>query len=549
MRWQVQSALLVLAMLPVGRANAQVFRVQGGTSTMLNAQGGSVEFTAPKYDGSVNLGYFEGHLRYGAENRYQFQNFTLLTGDETVPFVLPTDVFDASHYFSVRGIGVSHKDGLGKYYAFAGTTSTWLGTGLFNAATSDDPVGMLFYERKINEHFKLFSRNIVSRRQTLLQGLEYQPNKSIKASITAGIGSNQRYAAASFDAETEKLIFRTSYVLTGKSFQRISLASPLSSEVDKENAQLLYKPLEFVSFTAGHQNLLEPVTLGGAMEHASVNQLSADFHVEKFYFGSGLFFSSSSGLSTKGTNLYVGRRFGRLLEINENWFQSKSEGQPASTILSGTIRENFSSRLSLLQLVSRTSGQTTASFGGNFTSNRLMLQADYQNMYLPFRPDHPFEQALALNAAVRVVGPMQVTAASNVDPTGHLRYTFGVSTWLYRMNGMMSSHSETFSIAKFVVQGVVKDDQGNPVEGAALRIGKEVIYSDSTGAFLVRMGKHGPFPLSVVPEEFIANGFYEPVSAPSTVRAETDDAAARVEVVIRRVPPRPAKSVASKETL
>ena len=150
MRWQVQSALLVLAMLPVGRANAQVFRVQGGTSTMLNAQGGSVEFTAPKYDGSVNLGYFEGHLRYGAENRYQFQNFTLLTGDETVPFVLPTDVFNASHYFSVRGIGFSHKDGLGKYYAFAGTTSTWLGTGLFNAATSDDPVGVLFYERKIN---------------------------------------------------------------------------------------------------------------------------------------------------------------------------------------------------------------------------------------------------------------------------------------------------------------------------------------------------------------------------------------------------------------
>ena len=56
------------------------------------------------------LGYFDGRLRFGAENRYQFQNFTLLTGDETVPFVLPTDVFDASHYFSVRGIGVTHKD-------------------------------------------------------------------------------------------------------------------------------------------------------------------------------------------------------------------------------------------------------------------------------------------------------------------------------------------------------------------------------------------------------------------------------------------------------
>ena len=533
-------------MLLAAGANAQVFRVQGGTSTMLNAQGGSVEFKAPKYDGNVNLGYFAGHLRFGAENHYQFQHFTLLTGDETVPFVLPTDVFDASHYFSVRGLGVTHKDAVLNYYAFAGTTSTWMGTGLFNAATSDDPVAMLFYDRKLNDRFRFFSRNILSRRQTLLQGLEYKPNRAVRASVTAGIGSNQKYFAAGLDAETEKLIFRTSYVLTGKSFQRISLATPLSSELDRENAQLLYKPFESVSFTAGHQNLLEPVTLGGAMQHATVDQLSGDVHVGKFYFGSGLFASSSSGLRTQGTNLYAGRRFGRVLEINENWFRSKSDGEPGSTILSGTIRENFSSRLSLLQLISRTNGQTTVAFGGNLTSNRMMLQADYQNMYLPFRPDHPFQQALALNASIRVVGPLQLSVASNVDPTGHLRYTFGMSTWLYRMNGMISGHTETFSIAKFVVQGVVKDDQGNAVEGAALHIGKEVVYSDSTGVFLVRLSKHGPFPLSVAPDEFTANGLYETVSAPSTVRAETDNAAANVEIVIRRVPPQQIKSLASK---
>ncbi len=39
MRMQFKRALLVLAMLLAGRANAQVFRVQGGTSTMLNAAG------------------------------------------------------------------------------------------------------------------------------------------------------------------------------------------------------------------------------------------------------------------------------------------------------------------------------------------------------------------------------------------------------------------------------------------------------------------------------------------------------------------------------
>lgn len=212
MRLQFQCALVALSMLMALGANAQVFRIQGGTSTMLNAQGGSVEYKAPKYDGSVDLGYFEGHVRYGAENNYQFHRFTLVAGDKTIPFVLPTDVFDSSHYFSVRGIGVTHSDSIQSYYAFAGATTTWLGTGLFNSATSDDAAGVLFYERKLNDHFKFFSRNIVSRRQTFLEGLEYRPNRSVRAALTGGIGSNEKYLAASFDAETEKLIFRTSYV-------------------------------------------------------------------------------------------------------------------------------------------------------------------------------------------------------------------------------------------------------------------------------------------------------------------------------------------------
>src|SRR5947207_4977546 len=173
MRSRFQSILIAIAIL-TGSASAQVFRVQGGTSTLLNAEGGSVEFKAPNYDGSVGLGFFDGRFRYGAETRYLYHGYTVLAGDESVPFTLPTDVFDASHYFSARGIGATRKNDDGRFYAFAGTTSTWLGTGFFNSATSDDPVGMFFYERKINDQLKFFSRNILSRRQTFLQGLEYQ---------------------------------------------------------------------------------------------------------------------------------------------------------------------------------------------------------------------------------------------------------------------------------------------------------------------------------------------------------------------------------------
>lgn len=535
-------AALLLLVVGAGLSSAQVFRVQGGDSTLLNAQGGSLEFKAPNYDGTIGLGFYNNHFEFGAETRYLFRGYTVIAGDDSVPFTLPTDVFDSSHYFSARGIGALRKDTDKTLYVFTGTTSTWLGTGFFNAATSDDPVALLFYERQLSPHLKLFSRNIVSNRQTSLQGIEWQPEKWLKTAVTGGLGSNEKYFATSMDAEMEKFALKSSYVITGDMFHRITIVSPASSEVDKGNIQILYRPDEHVSITTGHENILEPLTLGGPMQQASVNQLSTDFHVQHFYFGSGLFSSTAEGRSSQGTNFYVGRRFGQRLEVNTNYFASKPQAGEKQTILSGTLRENLSPRFSVLQLISRTAGQTTFAFGGDFTSNRLLLRADYQNVYLPFRPDRPFEQALALNVALRVAGPLQITAASNVAPDGHLRYSFGASTYFYRLNGMvMNANSDSFSIAKYVVQGVVKDDQQTPVEGAALRIASQIAYTDSTGHFMVRFSKHGPFPISVAPEEFITTGMYAVISAPSQVRAESEDSAADVQIIVRRVPPPQAK--------
>lgn len=535
----VQCALILAMFMAVG-AHAQVFRVQGGDSTLLNAQGGSVEFKAPDYDGQVGLGFFDGKFALGGNSRYLYRGYTVLAGDENIPFTLPTDIFDASHYFSARGAGVTRKYDDSRFYAFAGATSTWLGTGFFNAATSDRPAGIFFYERNLNDEWKFFSREIVSNTQTALEGVEWKPRKWLKAGLTGGIGSNQGYFASSLHAETEKLAFKTSYVLTGNRFERVTVISPLGSEVNRGNVQMLYKPNSFVSVTTAHENILEPLVVGGPMQQASVNQLSTDFHIERFYFGTGLFSSDASGRRTSGENLYVGRRIGQRFEVNTNYFVSKPQATgstPAdkTTILSGTIRENFSSRFSLLQLISRTDGQTTFAFGGDFTSNRLQIRADYQNVYLPFRPANPFEQALALNVMVRIRGPLQANVASNVAPDGHIRYSFGLSTYLYRLSGMASNavSQDSFSIAKYMVQGMVKDEQGNPVEGAALHIGREIAYSDGSGHFQVRVSKHGPFAVAVAPDEFLTNTIYEVVSAPAQARAEADDAAQELQVVVR----------------
>lgn len=535
----LQSALILLAIAMMAQgARAQVFRVQGGESTLLNAQGGSVEFKAPEYDGVLGLGYFDGRFEFGGNTRYQSHGYTMLAGDENIPFTLPTDVFDASHYFSARGLGATRTYENDRFYAFAGATSTWMGTGFFNAASSDSPAGVFFYEHKWNPQLKFFSRNIVSNTQTSLQGVEWRARKWLKTAVTAGLGSNQKYFASSLDAETDKLAFKASYVLTGDRFERVTVISPLSSEMNKENVQLLYKPNPYFSVTTAHENILEPLVVGGPMQQASVNQFSTDFHVQRIYFGMGLFSSDAAGRKSTGENLYVGRRITQRIEVNGNYFTSAPQGATAAektTILSGTVRENFSSRFSLLQLISRTAGQTTYAFGGDFTSNRLQLRVDYQNVYLPFRPTNPFEQALAVNASIRVRGPLQVSVVSNVDPTGHVRYSFGANTYLYRLRGMAANavSPDSFSIAKYLIQGVVKDELGNPVEGAALHVGKEIAYTDSSGRFQVRVSKHGPYAISVVPDEFLTNTTYEVDSAPAQARAETDDLAAELQILVR----------------
>jgi hypothetical protein len=138
---------------------------------------------------------------------------------------------------------------------------------------------------------------------------------------------------------------------------------------------------------------------------------------------------------------------------------------------------------------------------------------------------------------------LALVVAALAAPAGAQGRNSDASPYLYRVRGMMMMNAQavSFSIAKYLVQGVVKDDQGTPVEGAALHIGKEVVYTDSSGRFMARFSRRGPFSLSVAPEEFITNGVFEVVSAPSEVRAETEDAAKDVEVVVRRVPPPQAK--------
>jgi len=538
MQGKTRSSLFVLLLGLASLAPAQIFKVQGGTSTMVNANGGSVEFLSPDYQGTFGVGVFENHFGIGGTLRYPYHGYTIITGDDSIPFNLPTDLFDSSHYFLTRGIGVSRASEDGNMLLMAGTTALGFGAGFFQIAHSQDPVGVFFMERRLDHHLRLFSRNILAAQKTSLQGLDWQPCKWLDASVTGGAGSDQLYAATGMEAKTRTFAVKASYVDTGSEFRRITISSPLSSEVNRGNVEAVYQPLRAFSISAEHHKLLEPLTPTAPLSAASVNELVTNFNVARMYFGSGLFSSQFNGKTTTGTNFYAGRPIGSRLEVTCNYFESRPKNNSLTTILSGTVRETISRRFNLLQVVSRSNGQTTVSYGGELLTNRFKVGVDYQNVYLPFRPDRPFEQALTVNADLQVSGPFRLTGSTNVAPDGHLRYTFGASTFLYRDRSLYGHAGETsYSFPKYLVQGIVRDTDGAPVAGASLRIGSELAYTDDSGHFEVRFRRNTPMQLRVAIDEFLTPGGFEVVQAPTAVQPDPERQPSMVLIVIRRIAP------------
>jgi hypothetical protein len=94
-------------------------------------------------------------------------------------------------------------------------------------------------------------------------------------------------------------------------------------------------------------------------------------------------------------------------------------------------------------------------------------------------------------------------------------------------------------LGRYLVRGVVRDEAGAPVEGAALELGSEVTFTNSSGEFFLRVRRPDRYTLAVKLEEFLLPGRWQVVQAPAEVRAEAEERAAGVEIVLRReiVPP------------
>lgn len=522
-----------LSVLHASRAEAQVFQLQGGSSTLFRAHGGSLLVRGRHYEGWVGLGEIE-QIRFGAFLQTEYRGFTLSIGDRALPLQLPIDLFNTGYYFTARGVGVAWANERSSWYGFGGTSSTGFAAPYFRGARPEKAVAALFADAILTPTLRFATRNLFSDQQTSIHSLEWNPRHGLKAACAAGLGADEGYFSSSLSFEEEWITVKASYVSAGRGFRRLRVQTPILSEVDQENILVELRPKPFLRLTASRNNFLQPTSDRNTGERSTVNQYSAGFQAARFTLNATLFQSLARAHRNVGTSLSVGRNLFDRLSINANLFHSRPRKGPSSTTVVGSLREVLTPRMSLVQFLTHSQGNTTASFGGSFQTNYLALSVEYQTFYVPFAAGNPFKQALVLNLRLHPFGDLEINAGTFVRPDGRVTYTVSGNQFLYR--GVEDQGiGAPFAVPRHIVRGRVVDESLRPIRGAALRIDGEMVFTDSQGRFFVRKPRARSYHLTVLEDAFLVPGVFEVISAPSTVTAMTESKSIEVTVVLRRV--------------
>jgi hypothetical protein len=541
-RYLQTMVVFAACMLAPASGYAQIFHPQAGSSTLMGAHGGSVGFEAPGYSGAFSAGYVDGRFELGGVIRTTFKGYEVFAGDDTLRFNFPTDVFDSSYYFIGRGIGVSRTSDLGFFKAFVGSSSEYVGTNFFQAARNGSPLFGAFGEYKLTSRLSLTSSMVLGDKQTVISGLAFRPEPHTLYALSAGMGNNAPYFASAVKVERRRYDFKASYIATDPSFRRTNARTSTVSESDRDNEELTFRMTDRASITLGRQNLLAPVSLKEVNgTRATVHQLTGSYLIEKFQISGGLFESRVQKGTNVGQSFRVARPITRKIDVGFD-YNRNSFNEASNSSWSTNVRENLSRRISLIQYVNRSAGQTSYSFGGELRTRRLTVGVTNDTTYVPFRPQSaggPFVRTYNVHISLRPFRSFTIEGYTNVDPAGKLRYTTYAGDYLYRYEGLqggtMYGPKTAVSIAKYVIKGKVVDAFGKPVAGAAIQIDGELVFTNSDGEFLARFSKRQTVKIRVSLRDFVTNDFYEVTKAPSEATPEEEDKASDIVIELKQI--------------
>lgn len=528
---------LAVATTAPATARAQVFQLQGGGSSLFEGYGGVLNVWGNGYEASLGVGYLDG-LRLGwSARRLLGGRDTLRMGNDALPFVLPTDVFGSGSAILAQGASLQRRRGRTTLQAFAGASANAVAAPYFASNTPSRAMAYAKAQYDLTRTLSFTAHAVATDRQTLLASARWMPALGVTTSATAGLGSNAPYAAASLAARTTRVDVQAAAVHLGHGFRRASAPMPLQSETERENVRVTWRATPTLSFSAGRQHFWQDSAFQGLPQRATLNQVSANATLLGATLSSSWFLADAGGVRNVSSSFSARREIGSRLQ-GEFYLLRVSEPEPSRvTTPVLLLRERLTPRVSLLQVITYEQGRASVNFGGTVTTGMSSVSLDYQVAHSPYLTTNPFVQTIGLNARLQL-GNYALSLGSFVTPDGKVHYSAQGSTFLYRgFNGAPGAPVSTggVRVASYLVKGRVVNEAGAPVEGAALEVGGELVYTDSQGNFFHRRPTRHPLVIRVALEEFLSPGAFAVVHAPESATPDRDARARPIAIVVKRV--------------
>lgn len=534
-------AVCAAAAAPLRSLAAQtVVQLEGGASSLVDGYGATANFWRPGSDGWVGIGYLDG-LRIGAFLRTGLGRDTLRIGNDALQVRFPTDIFTGGHNLLVQGVSWTGGTSTSSYAVFGGASSSGLGAQSFQPTSVEQPLGALFIQHRLSPTVRLSGTAVVADRQTVMPGIEWQPVPNLTTALTAGLGADQRYAASSVALQQGRFGLKAQYAWNPDGFRRVAVPTPNQTESDRENILLTYQLSQDLTLGIGRQNFVMDSSEAGSPIRAVGNSAFAGGRIDEWRVTAGLYDSRSQGIRNLSSYMAVGRELSPWLDAELFLLQSRPEGRPASTTPLANLRWRVSPHFELMQQISYQGHRATVLLGAGLATAIGEFGVDYQIVHQPFQPFQPFRSALNLTARLQL-GSYATNFGTYIRPDGAVDYTASGRTFLYMGSSIGAQPlMSPGGISRFIVRGTVRDGDGAPVEGAALDIGGQVVFTNADGAFFLRDSRQRSLPLTVLPNEFLLPGTWELVGAPASVETRPEGRTTPVEIVLRRlVVPAPA---------
>src|SRR3954468_3728771 len=522
-----------LSCVPAMLAAQTVVEMQAGGSSLSGGYGATANFWRQGMDGWIGVGYLDG-VRVGAFLRKATtRGDTLGFGNSALIVRLPTDIFTPGYNLLVQGVSYAGSTARGSHLFFCGGSLPGVGSPAFQPTNIERPMGAAFLEHQIEPTLRLSATAILAERQTILPGIQWQPTPDVATGFVMGMGSNRPYAASSIALRHGGLGIRASYAWNPDRFRRAPVPTPNQTEMDRENVMVTYDLTPEFSIGAGRQNFVQDSSDSRAPLRASGNTVFAAGRWHQIRLSTGLYDSRSAGISNLSSYTAVGRGITSWLDGEVYVLQSRPTGHPTETTPLVNLRWRLSPKVGVSQQISWHGSRPTVLFGASLITAIGEFGADYQIVQQPLQPLHPFRSALNLTARLQL-GSYSTSFGTYVRPDGSIDYSASGSTFLY-MGPLGGAQPQQIGprMARYVVRGSVRDESGNPVEGAAIELGGELVYTNSAGDFFLRARHPEQYPVNVVMKEFLLPGQWEIVSAPAQATASEEDKSAAVRIVLR----------------